>query len=219
MRLYLSSFLFGSQPNWLKSFAAGRKRVGLILNALDHRDDSRDRFLLSQTTGLQDLGFCVVEVDLRRYFGRPEALAATLSSLELLWVNGGNTFILRRAMHQSGFDEVALPLIRKESLFYGGFSAGCAVLHEDLRGIEFSDDPNLVPPGYKEEPIWEGLGLIDFSIAVHYQSDHPEADQTEREIQFYQATGRPYKPLRDGEVLTIHNANVEKLSESVQHVR
>jgi dipeptidase E len=211
MQLYLSSFEFGFQPRWLRDFAGTRTKVGLILNALDYTHASREKFHVSQSTMLESLGFSVSEIDLRHYFGEPEKLDHALRALEMLWVNGGNTFILRRALRQSGFDVVGPPLISSEKLFYGGFSAGCAVLHNDLRGIEFSDDPKLTPPLYQPETIWEGLGMIPFSVAVHFQSDHPESDATDREIAYYQTHNRPYETLRDGEVLIVSDKGNKKL--------
>lgn len=212
MRLYLSSFLFGNDPEWLKTFCGSRRQVALILNALDHNEASRVAFLQSQSKTLETLGFSVVEIDLREFFGKPEQLADALRAVEVLWVNGGNTFILRRAMRQSGFDVVALPLIQNGLLLYGGFSAGCAVLHPDLHGIELSDDPVLVPEFYQRETIWEGLGLLKFHLAVHYNSDHPESHSTDREIEFYKSTGRSFKPLRDGEVILVDGVKVTQLS-------
>jgi dipeptidase E len=211
MQLYLSSFGFGFQPSWLRDFAGTRTKVGLILNALDHNHATREKFHTDQSTMLESLGFSVTEIDLRHYFDEPEKLDQALRSLEMLWVNGGNTFILRRALRQSGFDVVGPPLITSEKLMYGGFSAGCAVLHHDLRGIEFSDDPELTPPLYQSAIIWRGLGLIPFSVAVHYQSDHPEADATDREIAYYETHNRPYETLRDGEVLIVNDQGVKKL--------
>jgi len=41
----------------------------------------------------------------------------------LIWINGGNAFPLRRAMRQSGFDEVAWALLASDEIVYVGFSA------------------------------------------------------------------------------------------------
>lgn len=213
MKLYLSSFGLGSKPLWLRQFAGKRSKVGLILNALDYKQVSRERFSVSQTAELESLGFIVEELDLRKYFGKKEDLDTALRALDMLWVTGGNTFVLRRAMRQSGFDIVGTSLITSETLLYGGFSAGCVVLHPDLRGIEYSDDPAIVPPQYEAEVIWQGLGLIPFRLAVHYQSDHPETESTDLEIAYYQSRNYKYETLRDGEVLVIEDANARRISD------
>lgn len=211
MRLYLSSFLIGNHPEKFIELIGGEKRVALILNALDNFPVVRDEYLASQTEALERLGLAVEELDLRRYFGRFEKLNDLLKEKDAVWVNGGNTFILRRAMKQSGFDAIITELLEKDALAYGGFSAGSVILSPSLRGLEITDNPNTVPDGYDQEIIWEGLNIIDFSMAVHYQSEHSESKLTDLEIEYYKANHIPYRTLRDGEALII---NQELITES-----
>jgi dipeptidase E len=201
MKLYLSSFGLGNDPQQLVALVDEGKKAVVILNALDHKEEARARFLASQTQALTELGFTVEELDLRHYFDRKEELQKVLSTKDVVWINGGNTFILRRAMRQSGFDAVITDLVKKEAIVYGGFSAAVCILAPTLHGLEITDDPNVVPEGYDKEIIWDGLGIIDYSVAVHYQSDHPESHLTDKEIAFYEVNNMPYKKLRDGEVI------------------
>jgi len=210
MRLYLSSFKIGNQPQKLTELMGSNpKKAALILNALDYKPESRTKFLATETEMLKGLGFEVDELDLRKYFGKKDELKNFLKNRGLVWINGGNTFLLRRAMKQSGFDNVIKKLLAEDKIVYAGFSAACAVLHKDLHGIEFSDDPNVIAEGYDREIIWDGLGLLDFNIAVHYASDHPESEAANEEIEYYKKNSIPYKPLRDGEVIVISGDNVE----------
>ena len=204
MKLYLSSFVIGNDPQQLVSLVGEGKKAVVILNALDHKEEARVHFLSSQTQALTELGFVVEELDLRNYFGKQEELKKILSTKDMVWINGGNTFILRRAMRQSGFDWVITDLIKKESIVYGGFSAAVCILAPTLKGLEITDDPNIVPEGYDKEIIWDGLGIIDYSVAVHYDSDHSESHLTDKEITFYEANNMPYKKLRDGEVIIVN---------------
>ncbi|MBV9249628.1 MAG: hypothetical protein JO227_10350, partial [Acetobacteraceae bacterium] len=64
-------------------------------------------------------------------------------------------------------------------------------------------DPTEVPVGYDPEIFWDGLGLLPFAIAVHYKSDHPEADSAAQEVAFCQKNDIPYRTLRDGEALIV----------------
>lgn len=201
MRLYLSSFGIGNQPEQLPSLVGSRKQVAVIMNALDHRQQVRDKFLASESTTLTNLGFIVEELDLRKYFGKQKELSSFLATKDLVWVTGGNTFILRRAMKESGFDYEIIEALKKDVLVYGGFSAGVVVLSPDLHGLDITDNPHEVPAGYSKEIIWEGLGILDFSVAVHYQSDHSESALTDKEIEYYKAHNIPYKTLRDGQVM------------------
>jgi dipeptidase E len=211
MRLYLSSFLIGDHPEKFVELISPGKRVALILNALDNRQASRDKFLVSQTETLTALGLEVEELDLRKYFDRPEELGALLQEKDAVWINGGNTFLLRRAMKQSGFDHHIKELLEKDKIVYGGFSAAVVILPPSLKGLEIVDDPIEVSEGYDPETLWDGLGLIDFAVAVHYDSDHPESALMDQEIEYYKKHNIPYQTLRDGEVIVKNGDSLEVL--------
>lgn len=211
MRLYLSSFKIGNHPEKLVELTGHGKNVAVILNALDHKPETRDKFLLSEIKMLSDLGFKPEELDLRNYFGKADELEKYLKRKDLVWINGGNTFLLRRAMKQSGFDKIITALLKEDAIVYAGFSAACAVLYKDLHGIDFSDDPKIIAEGYNKEIEWSGFGLINFSIAVHYNSEHPESEETDKEIDYYKKNNIPFKPLRDGEVIIINGDKIETI--------
>jgi len=101
--------------------------------------------------------------------------------------------------------------LSRGKIVYGGFSAGAVILSKDLHGLDITDDPNDVPEGYEKEIIWEGLVFIDFSVAVHYQSNHSESELTDKEIDYYKANNIAYKTLRDGEVIVINGNQTEIL--------
>jgi dipeptidase E len=203
MRLYLSSFDVGDRPEELVALAGSAKRAAIIVNALDHRPEHRSGWLKDQTDKLAALGFSVFELDLRQYFGAAATLGALLQQVDLVWINGGNTFILRRAMKQSGFDLLIKGALARDQIVYGGFSAAAVVTAAHLKGLEMADDPNDVPAGYDPEIVWDGLGLVPFALAVHFKSNHPESKLVDREIAFYEENGIPYRTLRDGEALVI----------------
>ncbi len=75
--------------------------------------------------------------------------------------------------------------------------------------MEITDNPNDIPEKYDKEIIWEGLGLLDYNIAVHYQSNHSETELTDLEIEYYKSNNIDYKTLRDGEVIVIDGDKVE----------
>lgn len=209
MKLYLSSFDLGNQRKRFANLVGTGKKGLLIVNAVDNRQEGRDKWLKSQTEGLQALGLKVQELDLRNYFGKHGELAELLAGQDFVWINGGNTFVLRRAMQYSGFDTAITKLVRNNSIVYGGFSAGVVLLYKDLHGLEITDDPNEISEGYNPEIVWDGLNLIDFAVAVHYDSDHPESPLTDKEIEYYETNDIPYKTLRDGEVIIIDGDNIE----------
>lgn len=136
------------------------------MNALDNRAAARANWQADQTSKLKTLGFTVRPLDLRDYFGRPQPMAETLAVLDLVWVNGGNAFVLRRAMQRSGFDVALRAALANDELVYAGFSAAAVVLPASLRGLDLVDDPHNVPDGYPAEVPWEGLNILLFGCGA-----------------------------------------------------
>lgn len=205
MKLYLSSYHVGADPQVLVNLVGKNKRAAVIPNAMDFSDDKKlvDEKIQDNVVELSDLGFDPVVVDLKRYFGKPEELAEKMREFGLIWVRGGNTFVLRRAFKQSGFDKWLLSQKDNKELVYGGYSAGCCILSPTLKGLDIVDDPGQVPAGYDPEIIWDGLGLIDFIFVPHYKSDHPESAKVDETVEYYKSKNMDYKTVRDGEVVVV----------------
>jgi dipeptidase E len=202
MRLYLSSFRLGNKPSELVRLLKGRQRTAMILNADDYKNaEDRGASLERESDDLRGIGLEPIELDLRDYFGKSSELRARLPSFDLLWVRGGNSFILRRALRQSGGDVVIKDLLARDGLVYGGYSAGAVVLTPSLRGVELVDDPNVVPEGYNAPIIWDCLGILAYQLLPHYKSDHPESADTDRSLEYLVDNHIPFVALRDGEAI------------------
>lgn len=205
MRLYLSSSGMGNQPRALLPLVEDGRRVAVIANALDDADRSaRAAGVASEVENLRQLGFDPLELDLRQYFGSSQQLAQTLAPFHLLWVRGGNAFVLRRACKQSGFDTILKQFLAEDAVAYGGNSAGVCILSPSLHGIELVDDPAHVPDAYEAAIIWEGLGVLPYMVAPHYRSDPPLSAAIEQVVHYYIDHHCLFKALRDGEVLVVH---------------
>lgn len=206
MKFYLSSYRLGEKAQELaRLMPAHNKRIAIIPNAKDYANEPEKRIDREEREmqSLSELGLEPELLDLREFFGWQDLLKKKLSAFGGVWVLGGNTFVLRQAMWLSGFDLVMQDFNKTNVDFvYAGYSAGCCVLAPTLKGLDIVDDPSVKP--YGDYPtLWEGLGLIDFSIAPHYQSDHPESAGVEKEVEYMIANNLPYKTLRDGEVIII----------------
>jgi dipeptidase E len=202
VRLYLSSFRLGNRPDELVGLLNGRTSTAVILNADDYKStDDRAASLESELDELRGVGLEPTELDLRDYFGKPFELRERLSSLDLLWVRGGNVFILRRAFRQSGADEAIKELLANDAIVYGGYSAGVAVLTPTLRGLELVDEPNVVPAGYEAQITWDCLGILPYGVLPHYKSDHPESADVDKSLEYLIDNHMPFIALRDGEVI------------------
>lgn len=207
MKLYLSSYKLGDEIETLKQWLAStQKRVGYIPNAFDFTGmppENRMKHMEFDMEELKALGFTVEVLDLRDYFGKKDRLREKLKHLDMLWVSGGNTFVLRQAMRLSGFDELIEELKQRGDFVYGGYSAACCVLSPSLKGLQIVDDPSNHPYEGAKETIWEGLALIDYAFLPHFDSDHPESDDIDKEVAYCTETGIPFKTVRDGEVIVI----------------
>lgn len=207
MKLYLSSFKLGYEKETLKEWLASTgKKIGYVPNAFDFLGmppENRIKHMDFDMNELKSLGFNVEVLDLKGYFGKKDLLHEKLNTLDMLWVSGGNTFVLRQVMRLSGFDELISELKKRPDFIYGGYSAGCCVLSPTLKSLQIVDDPSNFPYPEIHETIWEGLGLIDYAFLPHYDSDHPESEDIGKEVAYCTENKIPFKTLRDGEVIII----------------
>lgn len=203
MRLYLSSYGLGNKPEELAYLIGTNKHVAVIMNAGDLDGEYRKISLEKQISSLKALGLEPEEIDLRKYFGKSEDLKTTLSKFGAVWIRGGNAFMLQRAVEQSGFNKVIVEMLKNDKIVYAGYSAGVIIATPTLKGIELIDHLSEIPAGYKADFSWNGMNLVSYSIAPHYQSDHQESQAVEKLVQYFEEKKMPYKKLRDGEVIVV----------------
>lgn len=205
MRLYLSSFRIGNKPQEWLDMIGDNKRTAVIVNAKDFKpEEERPPWLKLQMDAVTALGLEPEDLDLREYFSNPAALKDRMKDFGSVWVCGGNAFILKRAYEQSGFDRLITEMVKKDEIVYAGYSAGVCVLAPSLEGIDLCDPPAAVPPGYKSEFDWNGLGITGYAILPHYKSDHPETHMIDQVAELMDKRGIKYRPLRDGQAIVIN---------------
>lgn len=213
MKLYLSSYRLGYKAERLTELLKpknGQKKVAFIANALD-AEANYIRVLHStnrDVTDLQEVGITVERLDLKEYFGKSEKLQEKLQEFSGIYVRGGNVFVLKEAFVLSGLDVIVQNLAKSNDDFvYAGYSAGVCILSKSLRGLELVDNIDQYPEEYpaRKEKIsvsqFSGLGLLDFSVAPHFRSDHPESQAINKTIEFFMEEKMLFLALRDGEVL------------------
>jgi dipeptidase E len=155
------------------------------------------------------LGLRPEELDLHTFFDRPDAIEASLEGYGLVWLRGGNVFVLRHALNRSGADGALRRLLRRDALVYGGYSAGPCVLGPTIRGFAATDDPTVVTEVYGADPMWTGMGIVYFVVVPHVDSPgHPESARLSDLAATFRANGVRHQSLRDGEVLIIDGENV-----------
>ncbi len=201
MRLYLASFRLGPHQQRLLSLLGDRRRTALVTNALDDLPKAERGLRLERDlTELGACGLAVTTVDLRE-----PGTVDSLSTFDLIWVRGGNVFVLRRALADSGADEVLTDLLRRGAVVYGGYSAGPCVLGPDLSPLQQVDDLHAVAV-----PLTSGLGILDRPFVPHVDSPgHPETAACTTIAEAYRDRGQPHWALRDGQVLVVDGHRVE----------
>jgi len=220
MNLYLSSYRTGKQEALLVEMVGEGGVITIIPNAKDFIDNKKivegtgktayETSLAKDIDKLKSLGFRVEILDLKEYFGKEEDLRERMSSVKSVYVPGGNAFLLREALEKSGFGKVLDSRKSDPEFVYAGYSAGVCVLGPSLKGLELVDPIDIHVDGYDDKIIWEGLGIIDFSIAPHFDSPgHPETHLIPALIEYFKKNNIEYMALRDGEVLTIDNSGKE----------
>lgn len=202
MKFYLSSYELGDETEKLKKLIP-HKKIGYIPNALDYSGASpekRKKHIEKNINSLRELGIEVEMINLRDYFGKRDELKNKLEELGAIFISGGNVFVLRQAMKLSGLDQILQELKNRNDFLYAGYSAAGCVLSPNLKAYEIVDPVDTPYPELKEV-LWEGLGLIDFAFMPHWNSDHPESANIEKEIEFCKQNNIPYKTVKDGEVI------------------
>jgi dipeptidase E len=213
MRLYLSSFRIGDRPDRLLALRRTGRPVAVVANGIDAAPaDVRAAGVQRELDALAELGLVAAELDLRDHVGDPAGLEARLREHEVVWLRGGNVFVLRHVLAATGADRILLRLLEEDALVYAGYSAGPCMLAPSLRGLEHCDPVDDLRRAYGAEPTWDGLGVLDHAFVPHIDSPgHPETELLGEVAARYAADGVPHLTLRDGQVLVVDGAHRELL--------
>lgn len=173
MKLYLSSHGIPDPDEFARFVGkpAREIRFGLVFNAKDHKAPAERAARRDEVAAyFGNLGFDVREIDLRDHFEDNSGLLPELWHCDVVWLNGGNTYMLRWAIAESRAEQPILDALAS-GVVYAGNSAGAIVAGPTLKHFDNADDPSAAP-----DPIYKGLGLIDRVVLPHWGSeDYGEA--------------------------------------------
>lgn len=200
VRLFLASASVRGRVEALTEMVGSDARVAVSANALDVEAAAvRREWLATEMHALAVAGLSPFALDLRDYYANPAALARLAARVDMVWTTGGNVFVLREALTRSRFDELLVARVRDDSIAYGGCSAGACVCAPTLRGIESIENAHAAG-----EPIFEGLGLVDYSIAPHLGAEGEAGAAIARLVDYFQRARMPYRALRDGQAIVVN---------------
>lgn len=201
MKLYLSSYNLPDLGSFeeLIGKKASEARLGLIINAKDdYEEPERSDKIKVFEQQVRDFGFDTELLDLKDY-PDSSALEKQMRLYDAVFVIGGYSYSLRRAMLASGFDGVIRKLLA-EDFVYGGTSAGATIMGPSLRGFERW---NSAP---RTEAELDGLGILDEIIVPHCDSVNP-AYQNRVPIIEKANPGVKILPLNDDQVYIVNGEN------------
>lgn len=162
MSLLLLSLGVGAVPNFIaanvRSSAAGI-RIAYLDDAA--RPYAGEDFVAAERQQLADLGYSLVDVSAAG-FADPASFAAAIDSCHVLYVAGGNTFVLLAALRRAGADAVIVERVRA-GMPYIGSSAGSIVAGTSIEPVSLMDDPAEAPDLISHA----GLALVDAVVVPH----------------------------------------------------
>ena len=139
--------------------------VAFITTAAKPEEDTS--YLSKDFEAMKEMGFNVQEVDIEDK--NEKELAEIFKLKDIIFVAGGNTFYLLKAMRKCNFKKVINNFL-KQGKVYIGASAGSIAAGKTIKTASWkSGDKNLV----KLKNL-KGLNLAPFDIFVHYQPEHVE---------------------------------------------
>ncbi|MBD8507938.1 Type 1 glutamine amidotransferase-like domain-containing protein, partial [Hoyosella sp. G463] len=120
MRLFLASYRLGGAGSGLARLVPEPRRAAVVANATDAWPAAaREWAVRSEMQMLASVGITAHELDLRDHIGDPEGVRAVLDRSDVVWLRGGNTFVLRSRLAQSGADAIITELVRDGRIVYG----------------------------------------------------------------------------------------------------
>ena len=166
MLLLTSSGMLGTREEILSVLPkpADKVRVAHIITASKVEENTsyvdKDRELMKEA------GFNVEDIDIEGK--NKKQLMKLLEIMDIIYVQGGNTFYLLKQMRKSGFDKIIKKLLRK-GIVYIGVSAGSIVAGQTIETASWKTDKDKF--GLLN---LKGLNLVKSNIFAHYKPEDLE---------------------------------------------
>ena len=215
MRLFLASQDFGNYVDKLHEMVGGNRRMLFVYNARDdayigQEESRKEKVEGKHKARIEKAGFEFKELDLRKFFGKEKELEKFIQKFDpgVIYVNGGNNFVISRAFVQSGFGKILRQNLKEDRYVYMGDSAGAIIMSEDLRYYARGNE-DVVPEGYGSKVVWDGVGIISKYILPHIGNPGRGKINQERK-ELFAKNNKEVIELKDSDVYVI-NGNKEEV--------
>ncbi|MFZ5437923.1 MAG: Type 1 glutamine amidotransferase-like domain-containing protein [Patescibacteria group bacterium] len=151
---------------------------------------------------IQTLGAKVLPVVLEEQ--TTEEVMEKLTATNIIWMAGGATGYLMYWLRRHGLDKTLPKLLAKNKVYIGS-SAGSMVASRSLSVCEWYLHENEQGAGFIP-----GLGLVDFEVYPHFQTDQLEQIKKLRQKN---QTGMPLYLLKDGEAVLVDGFKIKVFGE------
>lgn len=188
--LYGSGYLDHAESE-IHSFLDDVKRVLFVPYALF----DRDKYAANAQQRFEKMGYELTSIH------NAENPVAAVNETEAVFIGGGNTFRLLKALYEFDLIDVIRNRV-SNGMPYIGSSAGSNVAAPTIKTT--NDMPIVQPPSFN------ALDLVSFQINPHYldpepNSKHMGETREERILQFLEENDTPVVGLREGAMLRIEN--------------
>ena len=175
----------------MKRILEGCTRVAFVPFALH----DRDAYTAKVSERLGRMGFQVDQV----------RTADDIAVAEAIFVGGGNTFRLLKALYELNLIEAIRTRVRGHDVPYLGSSAGSNIAGLTIRT---TNDMPIVEP-----PTFDALGLVPFQLNPHYLDPEPESNhkgetREQRLLEFLEENTTPVVAIREGSALRVEDDRV-----------
>lgn len=172
----------------VKTVLPNLKNRSAVIITTAAKDKENNKWNIITKNQFLDLGYEEVE-----YLDLETNPQVNLAKFSTIYVCGGNTFKLLKAIKESNFEEEVRKLLNNYG-FYIGASAGALILTPTIQiAGEVSPDENLV-----ELKDFTAFGIVDFEFLPHYSIE------MEEELEIYKnKTNYEIKTATNEEVIFI----------------
>lgn len=160
-------------------------------------------YLMIHRNSLENEGYDFEELDIEGK--NKDDLREVLKDKNAVYVEGGNTFYLLKAVRESGFDTVIKELIEK-GMVYIGSSAGSYIACPTIEMATWKK------PGEEKENFGvtdlTGMNLVPFLVKAHYDPDQDELLKEKISQSKYET-----KVLKDGQAFLVEGGQYQLVGE------